>query len=229
MDGAAARRAVEAAVQAADAQAAEQALRAFPGGLNGTEPPDYVASRPIHAFVEALPRAPADRLKALVAHVFSLPGLNLTCRALPHGYLSQKVAASCWDPRAMKTVLTALATARGLSTSALLAEAAPLGGKPTPSSLFLALMLAIDNKDSSRVRVLLELGAPVDQHARDLLEKEPVKPVDLTVEWIQLRNTKAVRKRLLRVVDGEADESEEEAADQEARRSKRQRHRQYFK
>lgn len=222
-------KALKAAVKSGDSLLSEQALRAFPGGINGQEPPDYVAKRPIHTFVYSLPYAPADQLQALCEHVFSLDGLNLTCRSLPHGFLSQVIAATNWDPSVMKTVLKALAAARGIETKDLLVEAAAVGGKPTPSALYLALFHCLDTKDSSRVRALLELGAPVDERARALLENEPVKPVDLTVEWITLRNTKPIRRRLLAIVNGEADVDQEEEVDEQARRSKRPRHRQYYK
>ena len=199
------------AVRSGQAQRLVSWLQDLPD-VNGLDPIDYVAERPVHQTLQhallclGCSKDPQDRAayKLMVDALFSFPGLDLNVRALPHGYLHQNIVVTNLPNELLQDVLSLLAEKRGMTVKDLLNECAPLGGKPTPSALYIVAEQACMSRDLRKVGLLLELGAAVDDRVRQLLTGS-VDPHDVAMR-ITMRGAKPTVKRMLGLMEArEAD------------------------
>lgn len=225
-----------------DVEAVLRCLVGGQGGVNGPQPLDYVADRPIHELLNVLPYVTDDAVfRAVLEAAFAAPGLSLQVRSLD-GFLAQSICRRGWSKERIRAALEALAAARNVEPRVLFTEVAKIADKDTHSCLYRALMRAIESRDVEVVRELVAMGAGPSEKELTLLTADPDKDDELQV--IKLRGSKQVRAQLLRIVNQEAEQEEEQderprratrgraQAQQDAPEPKKKKHRgprQYFK
>jgi hypothetical protein len=197
-----------------DCAAVLASLAGHDGGVNGPKPVDFVEERPIHALLGLIPNVKSDVVFGeILTAAFSTPGLLLNVRNLD-GFIAQSICKRGWGKKRIRVALEALAKARNVDPSALFSEVAVIGGHET-SCLLLALKWAIQSRDVSVVRELVEMGARPDEKELALLGTDPDKNDELLV--IELRGSKKVRAELLRIVNRQEEPLPEDAPQRSTR------------
>lgn len=137
--------------------------------------------------------------KPMVEALLSHPGLDLKVRALPHGFLQQNIIATGLPNNHTKEVLGILAEKRGITLLQLLEEAAPMGGKQTPTCLHIVVEKASWSKDYRKVGLLLELGVTIDAKTKEFLGSDD--PHDEVAQVRKKCGGKAAAKRVLQMME----------------------------
>lgn len=187
------------ACEKGDKSAVTKLMLASAGGVNGPDPLDYVAERPIHDVLSWIYRCPTDELfQDVLRAALSVPGIVLLGIRNNDGFLAQTICKRGWGAKRICLALQELALARGVNVKELLGEIAKIGGQDTKSCFYRALMSCIQSRSTDLVRELLLLGAEAGAKEISLLSDEPDK--DDEIATIALRGSKQIRAQLLRIV-----------------------------